>query len=579
MIRMKILSLLLILLFASSSLSWAQVEEPDFMEEDDFAARPIEEIEDLFDQRQYQLVIEECKRLIAYDPWRWESKWARLKLSECYAALGQPEKAKASLAEADASISHPRERAEILLWKVHRAVDKGELDHAHELTGELSAKFIGEHHPLEAMGMVAEADVTQDRLENARQLIDQMLKQYPFQDESLAAAISLGERYREGEQHQQAIALFQHLLKIHIDSIEVWAQLANTYQEMEDADKAIEACDTAIATFPGHWAVVQLLSMKGELLQQKGDLQGAIQAFLVAGEFRGTDEGRTALRQAAECYQQLGEANQAIELLIRLSQPGYPDAFTVETLAALAEAYAENSDLDGTEATLKELVESYPQTEYANEAVAQLLEIYWQTDQPTKVADLMRYLLTTSQNPELRLKAIQGLIDLWAEAGEGAEFVSAQQSVPLPEMMQMLRQATAKTSSRAASLVPLSGLAVIAQWAKNWDEAIAVNTRLIEDYPDVLITLDARERLAECYNAKGEVDKALEQVNQILAIAPDGPRAPSAMLRAASYQLEQESRHDEGLKLLRELVERYPNSDEGLEAKDMLEQFESKLSP
>ena len=137
----------------------------------------------------------------------------------------------------------------------------------------------------------------------------------------------------------------------------------------------------------------------------------------------------------------------------------------------------------------------------------------------------------------------------------------------------MLRQAADKAASPAAALAPLRGLAVIAGWQENWDEAIKVNTRLIEDYEDLLINLQARERLAECYRAKGEFDKALDQVNQILAIAPDGPKAPSAMLRAAHYQLAQALKQSEALKLLQELAEKYPNSEEGHEAMEMLEQF------
>ena len=45
---------------------------------EDFVAEPIEDIEELFHQKQYQIVIEECERLIAYDPYRWESHWARI---------------------------------------------------------------------------------------------------------------------------------------------------------------------------------------------------------------------------------------------------------------------------------------------------------------------------------------------------------------------------------------------------------------------------------------------------------------------------------------------------------------------
>ena len=59
------------------------------IEEDDFVSRPIEEIEELFRQREFDIVIDECKRLVAYDPWRWEAKWALMKLSEVYETIGE----------------------------------------------------------------------------------------------------------------------------------------------------------------------------------------------------------------------------------------------------------------------------------------------------------------------------------------------------------------------------------------------------------------------------------------------------------------------------------------------------------
>ncbi|MCZ6680756.1 MAG: hypothetical protein O7E52_26300 [Candidatus Poribacteria bacterium] len=65
-------------------------------------------------------------------------------------------------------------------------------------------------------------------------------------------------------------------------------------------------------------------------------------------------------------------------------------------------------------------------------------------------------------------------------------------------------------------------------------------------------------------------------MDQILVIAPEGPRAPSAMLRAAHYQLAQELQQSDGLKRLRELAEKYPHSEEGEQAREMLEQFDEK---
>ena len=123
---------------------------------------------------------------------------------------------------------------------------------------------------------------------------------------------------------------------------------------------------------------------------------------------------------------------------------------------------------------------------------------------------------------------------------------------------------------------PLRGLAVIAEWHDDWDEAIKINTRLIEDYDDLLIALQARERLAECYGAKGEFDKALDQMNQILVLVPDGPKAVSVKLHIAGYQLAQGRDSSSALKLLQEIAEKYPHSEHGHEAMEILEQLEER---
>ena len=94
-----------------------------------------------------------------------------------------------------------------------------------------------------------------------------------------------------------------------------------------------------------------------------------------------------------------------------------------------------------------------------------------------------------------------------------------------------------------------------------------------KDYDDLLITLQAHERLAECYGAKGEFEKALDQVNQIYLLAPGGQKALWAKLHLAHHQLEHEHNHSGALKLLQEIAEQYPNSERGHEAMEILEHF------
>ena len=537
---------------------------------EDFVAKPIEEIEELFRQKQYQIVIEECERLIAYDPWRWESHWARLKLSECYTVLGQHEKAQAILAEAE--MSHSEEQAEVLRWQLHYAIENGKLDNASKLADKIETKFLGEPFVLEAMAEIITSYLERDRLEDARRRIDQMLQRYPFQEQTFWLSYRLGEHYRDREEHQQAIELFQKIRKNHPYRVEASVQLAAAYREMGEVDHAIEACHAAIEIYPAHWTLVHVWSMLGDMHQEKGDLQAAFKAFLTASEFRGTDEARWALRRVAQLHQLLGESEQAVELLTQLSVEGLPDRFDTEVLISLAAVYADSSDYGRAESTLKELIEFYPQTQHAQEAVLRLLEMYWETNQREKAVDFLRSLLV-HPNPHLRLQAIRRFIEESREEGILPELEARGK---LPELARILRQAVDRATSPAAALGPLRGLAVIAEWQDDWAEAIKVNTRLIEDYDDLLIELQARERLAESYAAKGEFDKALDQINQILVLAPGGQKALSAKLHVAHHQLEHKHNHGSALKLLRELAEEYPNSEEGHEAMEIVERFERR---
>ena len=535
---------------------------------ENFVAKPIEEIEELFHQKQYQIVIEECERLIAYDPWRWESHWARLKLSECYTALGQPDKAQAILAEAE--MSHPEGQAEVLRWQLHYAIETDNLDNADKLVDKIEAKFIGEDFVLEAIERIINSYRERGQLEDARQRIDQMLHRYPFQEKTFWSSFRMGEHYRHRGEHGRAIELFEKIRKNHPYRMETFLQLAHAYWDIEEFDRAIETCNTAIETYPAHWTIVHIWSTMGIIYQEKGDLQAAFKAFLTASEFRGTDEARWALRRVTEFHQRLGESEQAIEILTRLSIEGWPDRFDAHVLINLAEIYRDNSDYKRAELTLKELIESYPQSQHAQEAMLQLLEMYWETNQREKAVDFFRSLLA-HPNPHLRLQVLRRFIEEPHEEGILSE---VEERGKLPELAKTLHQLVDKAASPAAALGPLRGLAVIAEWQDDWDEAIKVNTRLIADYNDLHIEIQARERLAECYGAKGEFDKALDQVNQIYAIAPGGQKALWTKLHLANHQLEHEHNRSGALKLLREVAEEYPNSEQGHEAMEMLERFE-----
>lgn len=537
---------------------------------ENFVAKPIEEIEELFHQKQYQVVIEECERLIAFDPYRWESHWARMKLSECYTALGQPEKAEAILVEAE--MSHAEGQQEVLIWQFHYAIENGKLNNADKLVDKIEANFIGEGFVLEAMERIIDAYRERGQLEDARRRLDQILQRYPFQEKTFWSSFRLGEHYRHRGEHGQAIELFEKIRKNHPYRMETFVQLAHAYRDMEEFDRAIETCNAAIETYPAHWTIVHIWSTMGIIYLQKGDLQAAFKAFLTASEFRGTDEARWALGRVAESHRRSGELERAVEILTKLSVEGWPDRFDTEVLINLAEIYHDSSDYERAESIFKELIESYPQTQPAQEAMLQLLEMYWETNQHEKAISFLGSLFA-HPNPHLRLQVIHRFIEYSHNEEIRHEL---EVSRKLPNFAKTLHRLADRATTPAAALGPLRGLAAIAEWQDDWAGAIKVNTRLIADYNDLLIELQARERLAECYSVKGEFDKALDQINQILVLAPGGQKAVWAKLHLASHQLEHGRNLSDALKLLQEIAAQHPNSEQAHEAMEILEHFKRR---
>lgn len=348
------------------------------------------------------------------------------------------------------------------------------------------------------MGGIIVSYLERHRLEDARHRIDQMLQRYPFQEKTFWLSFRLGGHYRERGEHQQAISCSRKYGRTIAYCIEASVQLAGTYRDIEEFDRAIEICNAAIEAYPAHWTIVHVWSIMGDIYQEQGDLQAASKAFLTVSEFRGTDQARWALRRVAQLHQLLGESEQAVEILTTLSVEGWPDRFDAEVLINLAEVYRDNVDYERAESTLKELIESYPQTQHAQEAMPRLLEMYWGTNQREKAIDFFRSLLA-HPNPHLRVQVSRHFIE---ESHEEDLLSELEVRGKLPELAKLLRQFVDRATSPAAALGPLRGLAVITEWQDDWDEAIKVNTRLIEDYDDLLITLQAHEHLAECYGAK-----------------------------------------------------------------------------
>ena len=539
------------------------------VEEDDFVSRPIEEIEELFRQKEFDIVIDECKRLAAYDPWRWEAKWALMKLSEVYDSIGDVEQAQAIRERLKAQTSHPRERAEIMLWQLRHMVEKYDYEKVDEIVDEIITKLVGDYHPIEALGIAIDTDLQRDRYESAQRRIDFLVENYPLHELAMHSPIRLSERYREQDKLDKSLAILLWLQEVYPRRVDVLVHLADTYRRMGEFDLALEVCEQAVVLAPMHSAILHTMRIKGNIYRQQGNLQGAIEAFTTAAEFRGVDEARRAIRDAAECYRQLGKYKHAIEMLDRLVKDTYPDHFVVEAHMEIASLHDQNRDFEKAEFVLKQLAEKYSQTHQGQEAMMRLLELYWQMNQREKAVDFLVYLVTTNPNPEIQQQAFYRMMNF----GEGI-ITEIEARGKLSELKLGLRRKVNQAKYPSEAVYSFRILAEIASRTEDWEQAIFANTRLVEDYHDLQIKLQSYQRLSEAYRKTEDLEQAIESLQRIIELAPNGIMVPETMLKLAHFQLEQESQDSHIYKVLQQLVEKYPGTREGQEASELLEQFE-----
>ena len=545
------------------------IADKQVIEEDDFVSRPIEEIEELFRQREFDIVIDECKRLVAYDPWRWEAKWALMKLSEVYESIGDVEQAQEIRERLKAQTAHPRERAEIMLWQLRHMVEKHDYEKVDEIVDEIITKLVGDYHPIEALGIAIDTDLQRDRYESAQRRIDFLVGNYPLHELAMHSPIRLSERYREQDKLDKSLAILLWLQEVYPRRVDVLVHLADTYRRMGEFDLALEVCDQAVVLAPMHSAILHTMRIKGDIHRQQGDLQGAIEAFTTAAEFRGVDEARWAIRDAAECYRQLGKYKHAIEMLDRLVKDTYPDHFVVEAHMEIASLHDQNRDFEKAEFVLKQLAEKYSQTHQGQEAMMRLLELYWQMNQREKAVDFLAYLVTTNPNPEIQQQAFYRMMNF----GEGI-ITEIEARGKLSELKLGLRRKVNQAKYPSEAVYSLRILAEIASRTEDWEQTIFANTRLVEDYHDLQIKLQSYQRLAEAYRKTEDFEQAIESLQRIIELVPNGIMVPETMLKLAHFQLEQESQDSHIYKILRQLVEKYPGTREGQEASELLEQFE-----
>jgi len=107
---------------------------------------------------------------------------------------------------------------------------------------------------------------------------------------------------------------------------------------------------------------------------------------------------------------------------------------------------------------------------------------------------------------------------------------------------------------------------------ENFDLAIEGFRQFIRSFPESGLADNSLYWIGECYYAKKKYQDAINTFNELLNKYKDGDKAPAAILKKG-YALLEMGRQSEGIAILKELISRFPLSEESSLAQQKIKEF------
>ena len=107
---------------------------------------------------------------------------------------------------------------------------------------------------------------------------------------------------------------------------------------------------------------------------------------------------------------------------------------------------------------------------------------------------------------------------------------------------------------------------------ENFDLAIEGFRQFINSFPESGLADNSLYWIGECHYAKKKYQEAINTFNELLAKYKDGDKVPAAILKKG-YALIELGRQDEGIAILKELISRFPLSEESSLAGQKIKEF------
>jgi len=279
----------------------------------------------------------------------------------------------------------PEERSDFQLLLMELYYDQRQLDEVERVAKEIvrgdfrDDRAAGFFKKERAYSVLSSAYLEQKRYKEALSIAREGLEHFPDEGESAAMAFVVGRSLYFLEDYPEAAQAFRtyiHKYPDHAETPSAHYHLGYCYEIIGDYDKAAESFRTIVDRFPSHTLVSDALYRSAENLYNNRAFQEALDTYLeVERRFPGTAFGEKALYSAAWTYMDLDRPEDGVATMKRLVAT-YPEGeYARFAQFSIGDYYYSIKDYRAAQEAYRTVVEMFPAAEEATKATALLADL------------------------------------------------------------------------------------------------------------------------------------------------------------------------------------------------------------
>lgn len=485
--------------------------------------------------------------------------YARYQLAFVYAARGELEAAATAFSDLAGSNAPPEFRAESR-FRAAETYDKlGWFDAAVKAYEQLRTEFPDSAYSQRADYGYTWALYHAGRYAEAAAGADAFLKKNPDSPHTVGMQYLVGNCLQQQQKLEEAIAQYRAILAAHADSEFAGRshyKLAWCLYLSGKLDEARDEISTYLQSPTDEGLVGDSAFLLGSIMVAKGDYEGAQEEFrLVAEKYPQSEFGAEALFKAGECLAQLGRTDEAAKTFETFATR-YPDSpLTEQAVLRAGDAQFFSSSFEAAIEKYKKILEAPADPSIERDTLYRLAITYHNMKNYEASASTFGTLVQKYPDDPHAAEAQMRIGDFYLR--ESKDPVKAIEAY----------EASLKIDPQGASAGPsLKGLALARYETKDYDAASELFLRLMNEFPNLTLNEDTYAWVGQRLYDQQKWEASAAAFGALLKAKPDYPNPERLKFKVAECS-EAAGKPDDAINLYKAVVEAAPASGSASEAR------------